>query len=136
MPSTKGSFQPKDWTQISHIADGFLSTEAPGKTKNTRVDRLSLLQGIFLTQESSQGLLYCRESHYQLNYQGSPPSRGLSCSLAWEFFLHFHRQQCGIFQTPTPFSSSPGLLIWFLPFSFTLRLIQITQDKISSCFLT
>ena len=28
MPSTKGSFQPRDRTQISHTADGFLATEA------------------------------------------------------------------------------------------------------------
>ena len=33
---------------------------------------LSLLQGIFLTQESNQGLLHCRQILYQLSYQGSP----------------------------------------------------------------
>ena len=33
---------------------------------------LSLHQGIFLTQESSQGLLHCRRILYQLSYQGSP----------------------------------------------------------------
>ena len=32
---------------------------------------LSLLQGIFLTQESSLGLLYCRWVLYQLNHEGS-----------------------------------------------------------------
>ena len=31
-----------------------------------------LLQGIFLTQESNLGLLYCRQSLYQLSHQGSP----------------------------------------------------------------
>ena len=31
---------------------------------------LSLLQGIFLTQGSNQGLLHCRKT--QLSYQGSP----------------------------------------------------------------
>ena len=31
----------------------------------------ALLQGIFLTQESNQGLLHCRQSLYQLSYQGS-----------------------------------------------------------------
>ena len=31
-----------------------------------------LLQGIFLTQESNQGLLHCRRILYQLSYQGSP----------------------------------------------------------------
>ena len=34
--------------------------------------RLSLLQGIFLTQELNQGLLNCRQILYQLSYQGSP----------------------------------------------------------------
>ena len=33
---------------------------------------LSLLQGIFLTQESNWGLLHCRRILYQLSYQGSP----------------------------------------------------------------
>ena len=32
---------------------------------------LSLLQGIFLTQELHWGLLYCRRILYQLSYQGS-----------------------------------------------------------------
>ena len=32
---------------------------------------LSLLQGIFLTQELDQGLLHCRQILYQLSYQGS-----------------------------------------------------------------
>ena len=40
-------------------ADSLL-TEPPGKPKNTGVDSLSFLQGIFLTQELNQGLLHCR----------------------------------------------------------------------------
>ena len=48
--------------------------EPPGKPKNTGVGSLSLLQGIFPTQESNQGLLHCRWILYQLNYQGSPNS--------------------------------------------------------------
>ena len=38
----------------------------------TGVGSLSLLQGIFLTQEWSQGLLHCTWILYQLGYQGSP----------------------------------------------------------------
>ena len=34
--------------------------EPPGKPENTGVGSLSLLQGIFLTQELSRGLLHCR----------------------------------------------------------------------------
>ena len=33
---------------------------------------ISLLQRIFLTQESNQGLLHCRRILYQLSRQGSP----------------------------------------------------------------
>ena len=36
------------------------------------MDRLTLLQRIFPTQESNWGLLLCRPILYQLNYQGSP----------------------------------------------------------------
>ena len=39
--------------------------------QNTGVGSLSLLQGIFLTQESNQSLLHCRQIFYQLNYEGS-----------------------------------------------------------------
>ena len=49
-----------------------LPSEPPGKPKNTGVGSLSLLQGIFQTQESNQGLLHCRQILYQLRYQGSP----------------------------------------------------------------
>ena len=50
----------------------FLSSEPPGKPMNIGVGSLSLLQGIFLTQESNWSLLYCRRFLYQLSYQGSP----------------------------------------------------------------
>ena len=36
------------------------------------MDRLSLLQQIFPTQESNRGLLHFRWLLYQLSYQGSP----------------------------------------------------------------
>ena len=47
-------------------------TEPPGKPKNTGVGGLSLLQGIFPTQESNWTLLHCRQILYQLSYQRSP----------------------------------------------------------------
>ena len=43
---------------------------SPGK--NTGVGSLSLLQRIFPTQESNQGLLRGRQVLYQLSHQGSP----------------------------------------------------------------
>ena len=57
---------------------------SPGQ--NTGVGSLSLLQGIFSTQESNPGLLHCRRILSQLRYQGSPnvniPIPKLSCMLS------------------------------------------------------
>ena len=53
----------------------------PGK--NTEVDSLSLHQGIFLTQESNQGLLHCRQILYQLSHQGS--------QLCYSLFRHLEK---------------------------------------------
>ena len=49
-----------------------LPSEPAGKPKNTREGNLSLLQGIFPTQELNRGLLHCRQILYQLSYQESP----------------------------------------------------------------
>ena len=49
-----------------------LPAEPPGKPKNVGVGSLSLLQGIFPTQESNGGLLHCKRILYQLNYRESP----------------------------------------------------------------
>ena len=43
--------------------------DSPGQ--NTGVGNLSLLQGIFLTQELNPGLLHCRSIRYHLSYQGT-----------------------------------------------------------------
>ena len=70
MYSCRGSSQPRDQTQLCLIEGGFFTSEPPGKPKNTGVGSLSLCQGNFLTQESNQGLLHCRQILYQLSYQG------------------------------------------------------------------
>ena len=49
-----------------------LPSEPPGKPKNTGVGSLSLLQGVFPTQESNCGLLHCGQILYQLTYEGIP----------------------------------------------------------------
>ena len=56
-------------------------SEPPGKPKNTRVGSLTLLQGIFLTQEYSRGLLHCRWILCQLSYQGMCKFYGAYCTL-------------------------------------------------------
>ena len=48
-----------------------LPAEPQGKPQNTGVGSQSLLQGIFPTQGSNSGLLYCRRILYQLSSQGS-----------------------------------------------------------------
>ena len=48
-----------------------LPAEPQGKPKNTGMGSLSLLQGIFWTQESNRGLLHYRRILYQGSYQGS-----------------------------------------------------------------
>ena len=60
VPFSRRSSRLRDWTQVSHIAGGFFTSWATqGMPTNTRVGNLSLLQWIFLTQESNQGLLHC-----------------------------------------------------------------------------
>ena len=65
LPNT--GIKPVDTLQVDT-----LPAEQPGKPKNTGMGSLSLLQPLFLTQQSNQGLLHCRRILYQLSYQGSP----------------------------------------------------------------
>ena len=51
---------------------GSLPAEQPGKPKTTGVGSLSLLQGIFLTQELNQGILHCMQILYRLSHKGCP----------------------------------------------------------------
>ena len=65
-----------------------LLSEPQEKPKNTGVGSLSLLQRIFPTQESNQGLPHCRWILYQLSYQGSPSLLYVSMySVDWLCFL-------------------------------------------------
>ena len=45
MPSSRGFSQPRDQTQVSHIAGDSLPSEPPWKSMNTEVGSLSLIQG-------------------------------------------------------------------------------------------
>ena len=72
MPSSRGSNPNPGIKPMSPALQvDSLLFEPPEKPKNTGVGSLSLLQGIFLTQESNWGLLHCRQILYQLSYQGS-----------------------------------------------------------------
>ena len=85
-PFPGGSSQPRNQTRVSSIAGRFctvwvtrsptwqvdsLLSEPSGKSMNTGVGSLSLLQGIVLTQELNWGLLRCKQILYQLCYQES-----------------------------------------------------------------
>ena len=48
-PFSRGSFQPSNQTQVSHIAGRFFTRKPQGKPRNTGMDSLSLLQEIFPT---------------------------------------------------------------------------------------
>ena len=65
--SSRGSYQPR----YPALQADSLPAEPKGKPKNTGVGSLSLVQQIFLTQESNWGVLHCKWILYQLRYQGS-----------------------------------------------------------------
>ena len=56
---------------LPHCRSILHQTEPPGKPKNTGVGSMSLLQGIFPTQESNQGFRHHRQIPYQLSYKGN-----------------------------------------------------------------
>ena len=60
-PFSSGSSQPRDRTQVSHIASRSFTSWATREAQEYRSGSLSLLQRIFLTQELKQGLLHCRQ---------------------------------------------------------------------------
>ena len=70
-PFSRGSSQPRIEPRSPTLQADSLLAELQGKPRNTGVGSLSLLQQIFLTQESNQGLLHCRQILYQLSYQSS-----------------------------------------------------------------
>ena len=70
MPSSRALPNPGLKPRSPTLQVDSLPSEPPGKPKNTGVGILSLLQGIFLTQESNWSLLHCRRILYQLSYWG------------------------------------------------------------------
>ena len=71
-PFSRGFSHPRVEPRSPALQVDSLPAEPPGKPKNTGVGRLSLLQQIFLTQDSNLGLLHYRQILYQLSYEGSP----------------------------------------------------------------
>ena len=71
VPFSRGLPNPGIEPRSPSLQADFLPAEPPGKPKNTGVHSLSLLQGIFLTQELNQGLLHCSRILHHLSYQPS-----------------------------------------------------------------
>ena len=64
MSFSRGSSHPGIEPRSLALQVDYLPSEPPGKLKNTGVGSLSLLQGIFPTQELNWGLLHCRQILY------------------------------------------------------------------------
>ena len=86
-PLSRGSSQPRDQAQVSHIAGRYLPAEPQRKPKNTEVGSLSLLQWIFPAHESNPDILRCRqiftswasrETHTVINRWRNSSCRNLS----------------------------------------------------------
>ena len=76
IPFSKAPSQPRSPTlepRSPALQVDSLPAEPPGKPKNTGVGRLSLLQQIFLTQESDRGFWHWWWILYQLSYKGTKP---------------------------------------------------------------
>ena len=96
MPSSRGSSQPRDQTQVTHTAGGFFTDWAMREAQEVDWEILSLLQTIFPTQESNRGLLHYRQILYQLSYQGSwqmilVRTYKLSLSLSIYIYIYIHK---------------------------------------------
>ena len=97
IPFSRGSFRPRDWTQVSCIAGRFFTNWATRESKresrsvvsdslqphrlyspwnspgqNIEMGSLSLLQGIFPTKGLNPGLPHFGWILYQLSHQASP----------------------------------------------------------------
>ena len=107
-PFSRGFSQLRDRTPVSCIAGGFFASWATGKPKNTGVSSLSLLQRIFLSQESNQGLLHCRQILYQLSYQFSSIRWNLS-DLLWSRGSSYESWRWSIFVKTSEYSNSKCL---------------------------
>ena len=60
------------WVMTNSLQLHGLYSPCNSAGQNTGVDSLSLLKGIFPTQESNPGLPHCRQILYQLSQKGSP----------------------------------------------------------------
>ena len=89
------------------------SVHGDSPSKNTGMRCHTLLQGIFLTQESNSGLLHCRQILYQLSYQGSPTPNEVDAIITLPSSLKMTRAFPGgpVIKIHLP---TQGMWVWFL----------------------
>ena len=106
MLSSRGSSHPGIEPRSSALQADSSPSEPPRKPKNTGVDSVSLLQGIFLIQESNWGLLLCRRNIREVLCV-YPLSFTQLCTLWGEKFRQHHLGQSpsASYQTGSPIPS-------------------------------
>ena len=70
-PFSRGSSQPRDWTQVSCIAGRFFTSRATKEAQEYWSGQPIPSPADLPTQKSNWGLLHCRRILYQLSYKGS-----------------------------------------------------------------
>ena len=130
-PFSRGSSQPRDFEPRSpSLPVDSLPAEPEGKPKNTGVGSLTLLQQIFPTQESNQGLLHFKWVLYQLRYLGSPTIyKSLSKSIHHEIQFSSVVQSCSTLCDPMDCSKS-GLPVHHQLQEFTQTHVHWVRDAI------
>ena len=114
LPSSRGSSQPRDWTQAFCIAGIFFTIRATREAQEYWSWSPGYWSSLPLTQESNQVFLHCRQILYQLSYQGSQiiarqcikrqrhhfadkstysQGNGLSSSHVWMWELKYKKRQ-------------------------------------------
>ena len=87
MPSSRGSSQPRDQTQISRTASGFLIIWATRETQEHWSGYPITSPGDLPDPGIKPALLHCRRILYQLGYQGSPRD-------FWNNGIYLYNSQC------------------------------------------
>ena len=131
----RGSSQPGIEPWFPALQEDSLPAEPPGKPKNAGVGNLSLLQRIFLTQESNRGLLHCKWFLYRLSYKRSPIlySRTLFIHPKWNSLhlpsaaSHSIPLHLSLPPTPWPCTLATASLISLSVFCFVDRFICKAQ---------
>ena len=135
MPSSRGSSQHRDWTQVSlgSLQADSLPSEPPRKPKNTGVGSLSLLQGIFLTQESNQSLLHCKWILYQLSYQESPQATLLFQMAGFPSFLWLDISHVYVYSFKPTHTYTHMHTLTHITFSLSIDLHLLMDIKLFPC---